>query len=317
MTAPTYEIGKPSASGEEYLAAVGHLADWVTEAGKSLDCVVRAYGDFVESTGREARRSHAEYLLESLMLGVLWRSRGNEATATSAPRQRLVTEIVRERRANLGKRRDASTAALVQLRPAPERAKHDPSPQEIQQLLDWLLASGEYDDECQRLEGWILWLSSPPAAASREILRFACAFAMLFEKKSAKSVGSFHERRRALRVGGIVDAPASRGYRAMLPAHSRISPEHGGSRIAQSRLANGFPRLYAARGGHAGVLTHSPRRHVQGQSGAKRTQVHALHARLRRLRRYAARGTLGRRRLCRDSWFGLLAVPRIGCALRW
>src|SRR5512147_1667572 len=131
MNAPTYNLRQSEHSNEAYLGAVGQLADWVVAAGGSLRSVVDAYAEYIELNGREARRSNNEYLIEALMIGVLWRARGREAQLASDQQRNLVVEIVRERRQGQPKRRDASTAELASFESRTKRGRIDPTLQEI------------------------------------------------------------------------------------------------------------------------------------------------------------------------------------------
>jgi uncharacterized protein len=191
MNSPTYSIGQSGSRTASYLECVGLLADWVIASGESLRAVVDAYGEFVELNCREMRRSSSEYLLEALVLGVLWRARGREATQCDAPRRGLVTELVRERRAGEAKRRDGSNAALVSLEQPTKRGRIDPTLNEIEQLLDWMLASGEYDDEVARLDGWRAFLATTQPATNREILRLVIALAVRFDAVAERHLGAF------------------------------------------------------------------------------------------------------------------------------
>jgi uncharacterized protein len=191
MNAPTYNLRQSDSHAGSYLAAVRELADWVTTSGESLRPVVAAYTEFVQCSGREAERSYPEYLLELLLLGVMWRTRGKEAQDPSERRRALVTELVRERRNGAGKRRDGTTAELVSIDGSVKRGRIDPTLHEIRMLLDWMLASGEYDDELARLEGQMALLSSTEPATNREILRLVVAFAVRFEAKAERCLGPY------------------------------------------------------------------------------------------------------------------------------
>ncbi|HMA96693.1 MAG TPA: DUF116 domain-containing protein [Polyangiaceae bacterium] len=193
MNAPTYSLRAASPDNEPYLGAVRRLADWVEASGEVLRPVIEAYAEFVELNGREQRRSNSEYLLEGLVLGVMWRARGREALEPSESLRGLVTELVRERRSGAPLRRDESRAALANLGNRSRRGRIDPTLQEIHALLNWMLATGEYDDEVARLEGWTAFLSTTQSATNREILRLVVAFAVRFEAIAERYLGGFTE----------------------------------------------------------------------------------------------------------------------------
>jgi hypothetical protein len=125
------------------------------------------------------------------VLGVLWRTRGREATQSDPKTRGLVTELVRERRTGMARRCDGSSAELANPELSVKRGRIDPTLSEIEQLLDWMLASGEYDDESGRLEGWKAFLSTTQPATNREILRLVVAFAVRFEAAAERQLGGF------------------------------------------------------------------------------------------------------------------------------
>jgi hypothetical protein len=187
--APTYSLCPNGAPPERYLEAVARCSDEVLAAGGALRPIVDAYGTFVELGHREERRSPTEYLVEALVLGVLWRARGRDATARG-PRADLVELLVRERRASGPRRRDGSSARLLSLGVPFRPAEVAPTLADIRRLLEWLLASGEYDDEVGRLAGWEHFLGAEQGSAD-ERLRSIVAFACKFEVASERALGSY------------------------------------------------------------------------------------------------------------------------------
>jgi hypothetical protein len=113
MSYATYSLRPNFQLAEEYLAGVSQLADEVLLAGKDLRPLLDAYGAFVEASGRETRRSRQEYLVEALMIGVLWRARGQEACEAAVLRGDLVSDLIHERRQGESRRRDGSNASIA------------------------------------------------------------------------------------------------------------------------------------------------------------------------------------------------------------
>jgi hypothetical protein len=180
MTAPTYTLTPPTFDRERYLADVGRFADLVVARGhEELGHLVEAYGDFVEATGAEARRSTDEYLVEALALGVLWRARGAQAAHLPPTLATFARDLAARRRAGEPKRRDGSSALLLSIDLPFEPGHPSPSLEELDELLTWLVASGEYDDEARRLEGWERFLRADRLSgedALEELVRFAWSF---------------------------------------------------------------------------------------------------------------------------------------------
>ena len=129
MSHPTYSLHPSGAAPGAYQKAVAALADEVMAMGEDLRPTIDAYGYFMAETGCEERRSYEEYLLEALMIGVLWRARGHEATVAAGMGNGLVHLLVGERRAGCGRRRDGSNQqdprqprqVCAHTRPQPQR----------------------------------------------------------------------------------------------------------------------------------------------------------------------------------------------------
>jgi hypothetical protein len=191
MSEPTYTLRPSGSPPDRYLRSVARLADEVIAAGASLRPIVEAYGAFAEQTGREARRSGPEYLLEALTLGVLWRARGADATTWCEGTVRAFVEaLAAHRRAGGARVRDGSTSLILSLDAPFEPADPRPTLGDFDRLLTWLVASGEYDDEVARLEGWAAFLCADPASAE-ERLEEIVAFAIGFEAWSEHALGTF------------------------------------------------------------------------------------------------------------------------------
>jgi hypothetical protein len=189
MTAPTYDLKPTRRPNVAYLDATRQLADQVLARGRRIEGLVERYTAFIEATGRETLRSPAEYLLEALTLGVLWRARGSQSLACVGARATLVGLLARERRAGAPRRRDGSNALLLS-GAAAELGRVDPSLEDIERMVDWLTACGEYDDEAERLEGWLDFLRSERTSA-KSWLRAIVAFAVDFEARSLSLLGGF------------------------------------------------------------------------------------------------------------------------------
>jgi hypothetical protein len=169
---------------------VARLADEVLAAGAELHPIVDAYGAFVEETGREKRRSEAEYLLEALTLGVLWRARGADATRPEGAGPALVDELAARRRAGGPRVRDGSTSLILSIDAPFEPGSPAPTLRDLDRLIAWLLASGEYDEEVARLEGWKAFLRANRLSAW-ETLAEIVALATAFEAWGEHALGIF------------------------------------------------------------------------------------------------------------------------------
>jgi hypothetical protein len=191
VNAPTYTLRPNAASPDLYYARVARFADDVLETGEALRPVVDRYGAFVAASGRERRRTHAEYLLEALALGVLWRARGADATRPEGALRAHVERLAAHRRAGGARPRDGSASIILSLDMPFEPAHPRPTLPEVDRLLEWLLASGEYDDEVARLNGWRAFLGGLPAREAEALLEEVVLLAIAFEATSEFALGIY------------------------------------------------------------------------------------------------------------------------------
>jgi hypothetical protein len=193
MVAPTYTLRPSGAPAAQYARDVARLADETIAAGEALRPIVERYAAFVAATGREAVRSFPEYLLEALALGVLWRARSADALRDCGATRAFVDALAAHRRAGGARPRDGSNAWILSLDAPFEPGHPSPKVPELDRLLTWLLASGEYDDEVARLEGWRAYLARRGAAANAELEELVL-FATAFEAWSEHALGIYTAR---------------------------------------------------------------------------------------------------------------------------
>jgi hypothetical protein len=186
MTYVTYSLVPDPNRPHAIAADVDRLSDWVLSTGSALRDLWRDYRAFTREAARETPRSEEEYLIEGLLVGVLWRTRGHHARSARARERALLDDLMAERRAGMPKRRDGSPARLLVAQGALEE---DPSPTlaDFSHLLTWLLCTREYDDEVGRLAGWEEYLRRPGTDGECTLRRLV-AFARAFERESNRQL---------------------------------------------------------------------------------------------------------------------------------
>jgi hypothetical protein len=263
VNAPTYNLRPSGSEPELYFRAVARLADEILAAGTVLDSVLDAYGRFVE-TGGEPRRTRDEYLLEALTLGVLWRARGVDAIRPDGATRTFVETLAARRRAGCAKPRDGSTSLVLSLDAPFEAADPAPSLDDLDRLLTWLVAAGEYDDEVERLEGWRKFLRSRPAGAS--VLEELVWFAVAFEGWSDHALGIFTEGVQTF----FRDALPRRRWREDTVQCARRRSEYHLAMVGAEILNRAWRAAFLACDRHVVVMPGCMRRRDDAHCGAER-----------------------------------------------
>jgi hypothetical protein len=190
MAAPTYDLSKTTADGRTYLRDVAELTEELLQKGELLRALTSEYGRYVAQTEGREPNGHEEYVLELLMLGVLWRARGREVAMHSPAQKTLVYEIVRERRAGCGKRRDGTQNVLLDFEDPLARGSLDPRLSDLVALSHFLTATGEYDDEVKRIDGWLRFFARRTTRIGTE-LQLIVAIASDFEIRAKHWLGIY------------------------------------------------------------------------------------------------------------------------------
>lgn len=188
---PTYRLNPDTESTDQYYRDVADLVDDVIQLGSPVQGLIRSYREFMASRAASNGLTDEEALLELLTLGVLWIARGREAILQSPSQRNLVNEIVRERRKGYAKRQDSSRNALLDFGTPLDFSALQPSTADLKRLADWLLATGEYDDEVLRIEGWLDFLTRTSEFPRGDPLRQLVTLASDFARRAESKLGRY------------------------------------------------------------------------------------------------------------------------------
>jgi hypothetical protein len=140
-------------------------------AGKVLD----SYRSYVTDNSREKLRSREEYILELLMLGVLWQVYSGDALELEEMPCLILTGLT-EMRQNNGALKpgiDFLRGILSTLFLSPDLHDHPAvtalKVDNLKKLLNWLAATGDFTQEVKRLKVWKDFFCTLPAAEVQKI----------------------------------------------------------------------------------------------------------------------------------------------------
>ncbi len=199
-TAPTYAL---RAEGEDdtqrFLAALGALTDrslaHLHAEASALLPLLRAAGEGVDG----GQRTDEELLFDLLLLGVLWRSCGARARRLPRGAAVLMTQLYRFRRTHpalkplLDPIRARLAARLLDPRQVDDETPALPSLRDLDALLRWLACTGEYREECNRLERVRRMLDACTPARIAVVMHVLDGIARRFESSAAEALGGFTE----------------------------------------------------------------------------------------------------------------------------
>ena len=141
--------------------------------------------------------SREEYGFELLVLGVLWDVYSGDANGLEEVPQQLLTRLARLRRQGCSMKPgvDFIRGILSTLFLSPDLYDHsfrlDVSQKHLDKLLDWLGATGEFNQEILRLRQWEEYLKTLAASEAEDILATSITLAVWFEDRSEEVLGRY------------------------------------------------------------------------------------------------------------------------------
>lgn len=195
MDVVTYSLRDGGGDSGQYYRDVATFTDEVLARGADLYPVVDAFMSYVEEHGLENARSRDEYLFELLLLGTLWRQYGDDAhNLPSLPRKALVAlSDMRKYGGSVKQAVDIARGLLMTafLSPKDHARYPGPTPDHFNKLLDWMAATGDFQQEVKRLQAWKgFWQGCEPDSVCGDIQK-AIDYATWFEEASVRALGKY------------------------------------------------------------------------------------------------------------------------------
>ncbi|KNF07620.1 hypothetical protein CLPU_14c00380 [Gottschalkia purinilytica] len=195
----TYSLKLNDKTSYEYYMKVSTFTDEVMfKLSESTDILVKDFQDYIIENDCEAVRSKDEYSFELLTLGVLWIKYIDKALILGKIPKVTLNKLV-DLRGIGGFTKiavDYIRGFLGRLFLLKEKSQLSPinrTVENMNKLLDWLDATGEFNQEIKRLKHWQDYLSSKSKEEASNIILIALDLAKWFEYKSRDRLGCFTE----------------------------------------------------------------------------------------------------------------------------
>lgn len=155
---------------------------------------IAQYQQFVQQQEIEHVRSKIEYGLEMLMLGVLWRCYSPAAKRLGRFQGYLLWWVAQTRKASkrakpFWSKLKGKLGARYLAYNAQEETKEETCT--LPEFIRWLKATGEYDEEAMRLEGWAYFFKSYSKKERENLKERLLHFTDEFCRKAEESLSSY------------------------------------------------------------------------------------------------------------------------------
>ena len=152
---------------------------------------ISRFQKFIQQSQLEKVRTQIEYGLELLMLGVFWMTYGKGATHLKKQQGKILCEVARARRKAKYTRPIWSKLKGELANRYLFSSTKEKETCTLEQLIMWLEATGEYDEEVMRLKQWQLYLKAEGAVKEGDLKDRVLELANCFNKKADKKFSPY------------------------------------------------------------------------------------------------------------------------------
>lgn len=193
----TYSLRCGSEDSESYYKASAAFADQVVSV--TDDLLGPAANRFMLHIGENPGDSglKQEHGFELLVLGTLWQVYSGDASGLEMVPGKLLTGLSRLRKQGgaLKPGIDFIRGIMLTLFLSPDLDDNDftidPTPEQLDRLLDWLDATGEFNREVERLRIWQDYINTLARKDAVDLLATAITLAAWFEDSSLEALGCY------------------------------------------------------------------------------------------------------------------------------
>jgi len=193
----TYSLRADQPNSDGYYQTISAFsAEVLEQAFEHASELLESFLSWSEKPPADSPRTREEVVFELLSLGVLWRVYAASALASRTSSRRLLTWLTALRkRCDLLKpgvdKLRGWLGGLVSFRKKPENAIVATGFKNMDILLEWLAASGEFSEEGKRLADWRKYFASLSPGATTSALQKAIDLAGWFEAHSLEKLGEY------------------------------------------------------------------------------------------------------------------------------
>lgn len=213
MKGITYSLKDSSNSSDNYYNCIGIFTEMVIDkASEAIGTLIKDFQSYSTATGRQSVSSWRESIVDALTLGVLWKAHGNMVIGLNTMFRGVLAAISKNRSKyyHLKRGLDSIKGILITLtlshplRHIPKLAI--PNVIQVKELLLWLEAFGDFEQEVKRLNHWVDFMSTTSIADSyisdtsvvnssisykHNYLKDLIEFADWFEVEAQKCLGNY------------------------------------------------------------------------------------------------------------------------------
>ncbi len=180
-----------------YLDIESFTDEVILEMNNLTSSTVKEYIAYSDGKPNWRIRSKEEYGFELLVLGILWKIYSGDALGLNTVPRQMLTGLakLREQGGRLKPGIDFIRGIMATIFLSPDLYDNmfilDPTLEQMEKLLNWLDATGEFDREVKRLRNWQEYLAAHDSKEVSDIIATTITLAAWFEIRSEEVLGRY------------------------------------------------------------------------------------------------------------------------------
>ncbi|MGX9758265.1 DUF116 domain-containing protein [Clostridioides difficile] len=190
----TYSLCQEEESSNKYYEDISFFTNQVIDkVCKSTSIHTKEFRGFIHQNKIECLRSNIEYALELLVLGLLWKVYINKSiTLKKIPKSILIKLSKLREKNDIKRTADFCRGILATIFLNKEyKNSIDLTLKNFRKLIDWLSATGEFNQEVKRLKLWVEYLSNKSEKEITDVIQIAINLGEWFEIESDEKLGDY------------------------------------------------------------------------------------------------------------------------------
>ncbi|HEX2953111.1 MAG TPA: DUF116 domain-containing protein [Bacillota bacterium] len=200
METLTYQLIDTEENSLEYYKRASYFCDQVlTLTDRYFSELTADFQRFIVETSREQVRTKAEYQLEILVIGTLWRIYAQYLKHSNPVIEWALTGLAsaRQRNSRLKPWMDWTRGVLITFwlgNPHSDIVIDGREPLSVRgftALVRWLNATGDFEEEIIRLQSWLAYFRARPETWTADVMASIQEWAVWFARESGQALGQY------------------------------------------------------------------------------------------------------------------------------
>jgi len=192
----TYSLANENKDSGLFYQQLTEFTDLVlNEDDYQIDKYINHFKGFLSQTNVEQIRSHDEYKVELLMIGIYWTNYSGNAAKTGILSKKILESLYKQRKKHPALKNKIDRTRGFMAYYLLEKHASIPSTRFTKEgfnsLLKWLTATGEFNEEVIRLKAWTAFFNSRNRIYIEKLLETSLLFAAWFSDKGSRSFGKY------------------------------------------------------------------------------------------------------------------------------